>query len=383
MGIGKLFSLGFRALKAAPKLVFGTNSESVGKVIRNTYKGASSGSVFSKAVKATKEGFKSLEKGATGKAFLKGVFSDIKSLPKFLTKATKVGSSAAKAAGKSSIWGGVKGFFGGVCKKMPLIGTLIAIGCEVPNIYKAGKEEGAGSALKETGKAAARLAGGAAGAAIGSAICPGIGTLIGWVAGEWLTGLVTGKTYTEKKEEAEEKAQAEQEIQQLKDLGLSDEEIAYVQEQGLSVDQVKELVGSQGTAKYSDADVQKLKQLGLTDDEISYAQENGFSVDEIEQLLKKQEAKQPEQSSATGVSKPETQGTSQTSTADNNLDYASMVRSMYGNYAPFSYQPTIPNVYTNDMFYQQAFGYASNPFMSGTNPFMVPFSTNGYFQYTA
>ena len=231
--LGKIVNYGFRAVKAAPKLVFGTNSDIVGKAARVAYKG-SNGSVFSKLGSAVKAGGKALEKGGTGLAFWKGVGSSIKSLPKFLCRAAKVGAKTAKAAGKSGIWGGIKGFLGGVGKKMPLIGTLIAIGFEIPNIFKAGSEQGAGEALKETGKAAARLAGGAAGAAIGSAICPGIGSLIGWVAGEWLTGLVVGKTYTEKKDEL------------IEQYNLTEEQISQAQEQGYTVDKLLDELKSQG-----------------------------------------------------------------------------------------------------------------------------------------
>ena len=53
--LGKIVNYGFRAIKAAPKLVFGTNSDIVGKAARAAYKG-SNGSVFSKLGSAVKSG---------------------------------------------------------------------------------------------------------------------------------------------------------------------------------------------------------------------------------------------------------------------------------------------------------------------------------------
>ena len=74
-----------------------------------------------------------------------------------------------------------------LAKKMPLIGNLMLIAFELPNIIKATKEQGIGQGIAEVAKAGSRLGGAALGAAIGSAFGP-IGSLVGWVAGEWLTG---------------------------------------------------------------------------------------------------------------------------------------------------------------------------------------------------
>ena len=199
--VPKLFGYAKRAVKAAPEFILGTGSETVGAAMR-----AKKGSIFTKA----KAGALALEKDIAKKSLQGGFFKrTVKNLittPKSLVHGTKVGARAAKIAGKSSFLGGLKGLGKGIAKKMPFIGALLTIGFELPNIFKAGNKEGTGEALKETGKAVGRLAGGAAGAAIGSAICPGIGSLIGWVAGEWLTSKIVGKSYTEKKAEEEQKA---------------------------------------------------------------------------------------------------------------------------------------------------------------------------------
>lgn len=92
-----------------------------------------------------------------------------------------------------------------------LLGPLLIVGFELPNIIKATKNEGIGSGLIETGKAAAKLGGWTLGAAIGQALIPIpgvgaiIGTIVGGVAGELLVSKIVGKSYSEKQMEQEEK----------------------------------------------------------------------------------------------------------------------------------------------------------------------------------
>jgi hypothetical protein len=292
-------------------LIFGTNSDAVGGAMRSTVKGMKGASIFSKGKAAAKSALTTLESGATGKAFLKQVGKDIIGLPKALMRSSKAGYLMAKHAGKSGIWGGIKGFFGGAAKKMPLIGTLLMIGCELPNIFRAGSEEGVGSAVKETVKAGARLAGGAVGAAIGSAICPGIGSLIGWVAGEWLTSKVVGKSYTEKKEEEAEQAEAAQQ----------------------------------------EAQIEQYRQLGLSDEEIQYCIENGYTPEMVAQAMAQEHAQQ-QTTQPTQAQTTEQQG--QTTTAQtpvtNPYDTTSTYNPFsFGGYNPYM-MPTF-NSYSNDMFY--------------------------------
>jgi hypothetical protein len=108
---------------------------------------------------------------------------------------------------------GTKGFFKGIGKKLPLIGNLLLVGFEIPNIIKATKEQGIGQGIIETGKAGIRLTVATLGAAIGGTL-GGVGGLVGWVAGEWLASKVIGKTYSEKKAESEEETQKLAELQQ-------------------------------------------------------------------------------------------------------------------------------------------------------------------------
>lgn len=207
----RIAGYGKRILKAAPEMMLGTGSDVIGAAARST-----KGSVLTKA----RAGFRALEGDIAAKqisqgGFFKRLLFNLKDTPKAIGRSTKAGFGAAKAAGKSGIWGGIKGFGKGIGKKMPFIGAAMTVLFELPNIWTATKEQGIGQGVKETAKAGARLAGGAVGAAIGSAICPGIGSIIGWVAGEWLTSKVVGKSYSEQKMDAEEEiAQAQAQQQQ-------------------------------------------------------------------------------------------------------------------------------------------------------------------------
>lgn len=195
--VPKLFNYGKRAVKVAPYVIF----DKGGDVFVNAVKNAP----VKDALKIGGKALESSMKGIKG-GFWKNMWNQFKSIPSVISGSTKAGARAARIAGKSSILGGMKGFFKGIGKRMPLIGNLMLIGFELPNIFKATKEEGIGQGVKEVAKAGTRLCGGAIGGAIGSAICPGIGSLIGWVAGEWLTSKIVGKSYTEKKAEEEQKA---------------------------------------------------------------------------------------------------------------------------------------------------------------------------------
>ncbi len=211
----RLVKYGKRVLNVYPEFVLGTGSDVVGAAMRSQ-----KGSVLNKA----KAGFKALEDDIAAKQLSKGGFFrrlganlNPKNLWKSLNESRKAGVAAAKSAHKSAFWGGTKGFFKGIGKKMPFIGAVLTLAFELPNIWTATKEQGIGTGLKETAKTASRLTGGAIGGAIGAAVGGPIGAMVGWVAGEWLTGKVVGKTYSEKKMEAEEaavQAQAEYETPQ-------------------------------------------------------------------------------------------------------------------------------------------------------------------------
>lgn len=217
----KALNYGKRAVKVSPDIIFGKGADvfvnNASQAARAAVKGNKS---WTTALwEGIKGGGKAVEasvakNAATKGGFFKQAITSLKTLPSTIASTTKAGARAARMAGKSSVLGGVKGFFKGVGKKMPLLGNLMLIAFELPNIFKATKEEGIGQGAVEVAKAGGRLAGGALGSAVGTAICPGIGSLVGWIAGEWLASKVVGKSYTEKQEELAQKQQEALEMAQ-------------------------------------------------------------------------------------------------------------------------------------------------------------------------
>ncbi|MBO5947303.1 hypothetical protein J6Q66_00530 [bacterium] len=147
--------------------------------------------------------------------------------------ADDIKSFIGKPASNGKTIGKCGAFFRAVGKRMPLIGTLLAVGFEIPNIFRAftHKDGGIGTGVAETGKAVLKTgamgAGFAAGAAIGTAIFPGAGTLIGGAVG-FISGIigsslalkaadgVLGKSFTEKQEEKQQQeAIAQQKAQEM------------------------------------------------------------------------------------------------------------------------------------------------------------------------
>ena len=210
MSIGAIarqaLNYGRRALNVAPEFLLGDSSEVIGKAMKEN-----TGNIFAKA----KAGAKALEadvlaKQATQGGFFKRVLNNLN--PKIYANFAKEGATAAKIAGKNTIWGGIKGLGKGIAKKMPFIGAALTLVLEAPNIYTAFKEGGLGAGMKEVGGATVELGALAAGAAIGSAICPGIGTIIGSIIGGIGGSLLRGKTFSEKQAEALAQEEASQQV---------------------------------------------------------------------------------------------------------------------------------------------------------------------------
>lgn len=153
---------------------------------------------FSKFGKQIGDAFVRAEKKTNGNSF----FTDMKKL------VTDYPGDLKNA------WNGAKGFSGKakalwqVTKSRgPLLGYGLLAGFEIPNILKATTEDGVVTGATETAKSTTRLAGASLGAAIGTALVPGLGSIIGWIGGEYLTGKITGKSYTEKQLAQEQKLQ--------------------------------------------------------------------------------------------------------------------------------------------------------------------------------
>lgn len=155
-----------------------------------------------------KEGFKAIEKHEEalrkthGGSYLKTFWHQVSTIPKVFKDEWVAGGKAAKAAGKSVTWGKLGGANKALMKRMPLIGGLIAVATQLPNIFNAftDKNGGVGTGLLETGKAIGKLGLETAGFMVGQALIPIpfvggiIGSMIAGVVGE----TILGKSFTEK-----------------------------------------------------------------------------------------------------------------------------------------------------------------------------------------
>ena len=218
--VGSLFTKATPILKAAKgyakrgtkvylPTVFGNGQEVMTNAYKNalTTKNPFKGEFWRNLWKGTKEAGKAAEKSAAAikGGFLKNTWKSIASTPKKIAQGWKVGGYLAKKGGKNVLMGKLGGALKGIGKKMPLIGSLLLLAFELPNIIKATKNEGIVQGLAETAKAGARLGGATLGAAVGTALGGPIGGFVGWIAGEWLAGKIVGKSYSERKAKQEEK----------------------------------------------------------------------------------------------------------------------------------------------------------------------------------
>ena len=92
-----------------------------------------------------------------------------------------------------------------------LVPSFIAL-TETGNIYRAFTDEKGGlfTGALEVGKTTARILGGTIGGILGSAFIPipFLGPILGYMGGEWLTGRVVGKTFTETSSETSSEREA-------------------------------------------------------------------------------------------------------------------------------------------------------------------------------
>ncbi|MDR1169024.1 MAG: hypothetical protein LBK53_09095 [Heliobacteriaceae bacterium] len=210
-----------RALKAYPSVVFGTSAESGTKLLKGTFYGVKDpvtkqvvqkGQYFKGIWKQLKDCFKLIEKESAKECaggFWKTMKGNLRKLLPDIGQSIKTGYNGGSGF-FNKLWGGTKGLGSGIAKKMPLIGSLLILAFELPNIFKATVNEGIVSGAAETVKAGARVGGGMVGAALGSALIPIplVGGLVGWLAGEWIAGKLVGKSYSQRK--AAEKAKTAQ-----------------------------------------------------------------------------------------------------------------------------------------------------------------------------
>ena len=189
------------------KLVRGTKDASGKRIGGAGYKNF--GTSLRKSFLETEKAYKGVlrEHGS----FWKYAGNTFKKLPSEVGSAWTTGKTAAQAASKSGIWGGIKGAASALGKRLPLIGSAIYAVTEIPNIFRATADGGIVSGAAETVKTVGRMVGFTAGAAIGQALCPipFVGAVIGGMIGDKLASLVTGKSYTEQKEEIQQETLAQ------------------------------------------------------------------------------------------------------------------------------------------------------------------------------
>ncbi len=168
--------------------------------------------IATNTIKASKKsmGYRNIHK-QIGDAFVKADKATVntplwKSMRKSLTSLGPDIKTSWKAA--SGFTGKSKAIFGQLGKRMPLLGVLLSVGIEIPNIVSAFQDKGLGGGLIEIGKSTARLAGATAGFIIGAGLGGFVGGFAGGFIGDWLASKVVGKSHSEKKAEAELQAQS-------------------------------------------------------------------------------------------------------------------------------------------------------------------------------
>ena len=221
--VPKLYNYTKRLVKASPYIIFEDAAQGGAKAAAAVTKTADM-TVFQYLKNMIKAGGKGIEKsiettkGAVGKNFFKASWKSIKEIPSVIGASVKAEAKAATGLGK--IWAGTKGFFKGVGKKLPLIGNLMLVAFELPNIIKATKEKGIGQGVAEAAKAGARLTGASILSAVGTTVAGPIGGIAGFIIGDWLTSKIVGKSYTEKVEQEKQKdEEALERVQQMQQEG--------------------------------------------------------------------------------------------------------------------------------------------------------------------
>lgn len=210
--------------------VFGTGNNAFSKAMKETIKNrATSGDSYFRAIgNGFKNGIHAAEKNnalmkSKSGGFWKNMGKNLKEFFPQIGRGWKIGGQRAASLGKNVTWGKFKGALKGAGTKMPLIGSLLLVAFEIPNIFKATKNEGLVSGAAEAVKAGARIGGATLGAAIGTACLGPIGGIAGWMLGDWLTGKIVGKSYSERQAETAAKAT---EAQQTQPQGQTDPTLA-------------------------------------------------------------------------------------------------------------------------------------------------------------
>lgn len=208
--INGFMSDAWRYTKAMPGFILGTEAELMGETLRNSYKTKGFKGFGKQIGDAFEVGVQSHEAAVTkNKGFFRNMWKDLTSIFPDIKQGWKSAGFIADSRNKSG-WsklctqlGSVGKAFG---KRMPLIGAVMTLAFELPNILKTTWNDGLIAGTLETGKTGVRLGCGAIGGAIGSALIPVplLGSVVGYAIGDMVGRFVVGKSYTEKKDEQKE-----------------------------------------------------------------------------------------------------------------------------------------------------------------------------------
>lgn len=273
------------------------------------------------------------------------IWSGVKSVAKSVVGgnglASRAVSKLTKAASKPSLWKSVTNAasklwkpiakYGSkalkigtkLCKRIPVVGTVITLAVELPNIYKGYKKEGWKGALKQVGGAGIELGCMAAGAAIGSVV-PGVGTAIGAVVGGLIGWGIRAFTLPEPDDDDEAeapKANEKQEAQAPKKEEVKPKETekpspsepvtetpvqkpttptkpttpvdngVEIPDEDEGTDEIEDTeetdntTGDNAEVTYTKDEIERLLALGMSRKQIKLLMENGFTYRDVELAL--------------------------------------------------------------------------------------------------
>ncbi len=193
--------------KMYPEFVFGTGYEKFSDKFKETWQNTKEQGftrqrlkqTFKDAFIASKEHNDALLAQNNG-SFWQATKKSITSIWPDLKDSWKAAGEAAEQAGKSVGWAKFKSIGKVLGKRMPLIGAVLTVAVELPNIFNATKNEGLLTGAGETAKAATRLGLSTLCGAITQALIPVpfLGGMVGFIGGDLLGRFIFGKSYTEK-----------------------------------------------------------------------------------------------------------------------------------------------------------------------------------------
>lgn len=141
----------------------------------------------------SKKAWADSKEAVKGTSFFGSMWESLKSIPSDISK---------EVSGAKGLWGKTKAIGKVFAKKMPLIGNLITVVTEIPNVYRAFRDGGFGAGMAEMGKSALKIGAFAIGCAVGTAFGGLIGGMALGMVADSIMRKFTGKTFTEKQEEA-------------------------------------------------------------------------------------------------------------------------------------------------------------------------------------